>query len=194
MPTSGKKVVEAYYPIISNTINKMAIKAKQYLSNTAFTQNSNGLIDVIRYRFQPYVNTAGAVTAANNLIEAIRDERNNVHTLLNDGITDGAMTIVAAGADDGGKLRYITQELITSLLSDNEWGTGLVTDQTKVWLSISGNKEVQPKTPLFNGFCDYVGEDNTLLLDDVTKRTTAFGLRAITIAAAFALWVEVDAL
>jgi hypothetical protein len=179
---------------LNNTINQMAIKAKKYLSNSAFTQNSNGYIDIIRYRVQPYLNDATGVTAFNALIEAIRDERNNIHTLLNDGITDGAMTIVAGTSDDGGKLRYITQELITCILSDNEWGTGLVTDQTKIWLNITGVKEVEPKTPLFNGFGDFVGEDNTLLLDSVGDRTTAFDLRAITIAAAFACWDAIDSL
>lgn len=169
------------------------MQAKQILKITAMTQNSGGIGDVIRYRFQPYVLTGAAVTAANNLLSSLTAWRNNIHTELNDGITEIAPTIVAATANDGEKLRYIAREVITAIEGNAMFGVGLVTDATKGYTTppVPGTREVSYADLGIYG--DLVDGETTLFAN-MAARSADLALRADVIAKAYALWDAVDTL
>lgn len=163
------------------------MQTAKFLANTDFSNKSGGYIDILTKRFQPYVLNGAAVTACNTLITAITSERNNVHTLLNDGVTETAPTIVAAAANDGGKLRLIVKELIDCMESNVRFGTGLPKDATITWLAL----------PQFNG-PQYTEPE---LFRSFNSGSTAYGYtantrtrRAASIAAAYALYAAVASL
>jgi len=110
------------------------MKTSDYLNNSDFTLNAGGYLDIIRNRVPYFLATAGGITALNTLDAAIVAERNNVHTLLADGIVEVAVVSVTAGADDGGKLRYIAKELIDTIEACVPFGTGVDTEQTVAWM------------------------------------------------------------
>lgn len=171
------------------------MQASQFLAISDYAASSNGWQDVIRTRFQPYVLTAGAVTAANAVLTAITSERNNIHTLLADGVVEVAPTIVAATADDGVKLRYIASELMTSTMAITSFGVGNTVDQSIVWYNAANNtnkvatinyRELFPLQNYLN--------NTTQLITTAAQRTTMFNLRSATIAACAALFDAVDTL
>jgi hypothetical protein len=163
------------------------MQTSRFLAITDFGLRSGGSIDILVNRLQPYCHTAGAVTATNTLIAAITSERNNVHTLLADGVTEVAPTISAAAADDGGKLRLIVKELIDCMESNVRFGTGLVLDNTIAWLAIPQPNNPQYVEPqLFRSFVN----GSTAYTYTANTRTR----RAASIAAAYALYAAVASL
>lgn len=163
------------------------MQTSDFLNITDFSTGSDGFQDILKNRFQPYVNTAGAVTACNTLLAAITSERNNVHTLLGDGVTEVAPTIAAAAADDGNKLRYITEELINCIEGCSKFGQGLVFNATISWLGLTQPNNPQQVSPkLFRSFAN----GSTAYGYTANTRTR----RAATIAAAYALYTAVASL
>jgi hypothetical protein len=170
------------------------MKAEKFLAITSYVENSGGFMDIIINRFQPYVLTGAAVTAANAVLTAMTNERNNVHTLLADGIVEVAPTIAAATANDGVKLRYITKELMECYEGNVKFGSGLNVDDTIDWLGIAGpNNGPQGNDATLELTRDFVSGITPLIATNV-QRTTASNLRAATIAANRALWDAVDTL
>lgn len=167
----------------------------EFLNNTDFTLNGGGYLDIIRNRVPYWLATAGGITALNALDAAIVAERNNVHTLTSDGITDSAVVSVSAGADDGGKLRWIAKELIDCIEASVPFATGVEVDQTIQWkvtatgaplANLSAPKKTDPK--LFKSFV-YLPTMTTYGYTATTRTT-----RAATIAAAYAFYAAVSAL
>lgn len=163
------------------------MQTAKFLANTDFSNKSGGYIDILVKRFQPYCLNGAAVTACNTLIAAITSERNNVHTLLNDGVTEVAPTIVAAAANDGGKLRLIVKELIDCMESNARFGTGLVKDNTIAWLALPQfNGPQYAELELFRSF------SNGSTAFDYTANTRT--RRLASLDAAYALYAAVAAL
>jgi hypothetical protein len=167
-----------------------------FLQNTDFTLNAGGYLDILRNRMALYVNNGAAVTALNALDTAIIAERNNVHTLLADGIVDVAVVSTAAAANDGGKLRWIAKNLIDTIEASVPFSTGVEVDQTAQWVatttSVSSLANLtsptkQPPT-LFKSFVN----PQSLTPYGYTANTRT--MRATTIAAAYALYATVAAL
>lgn len=173
------------------------MQAQDYLAISAKDANTNGWIDIVRTQFQPYCNTAGAVTAANNFIAAVIAERNNIHTLLNDGITEVAPTIAAAAADDGGKMRYIVQGLIGAVMATTSYPVGVDQSNSAIWYNAanSANKPVNVSYRELKPFgLPYDGMDLLVNTTPVTEITTYYDLRFATLATLKLLWDAVDTL
>lgn len=160
------------------------MQAKKYLSNSNFVLGSKGYMDILGHELNTYLNTAGAVTANNALIAAITAERNNVHALLSDGITDATIVTVAAAADAGGKARYIVRIIIENIEGNVPYGVGLIRDES-VTTPPSSVTAAPTDEPILLG--DYVDGTNTIVAN-VAARTVFLDLRATTLAAAYALW------
>ena len=174
------------------------MQTNKFLLNTDFALNSNGYLDVLRNRMTCFVTTAGAITAINALDTAIIAERNNVHTLIGDGITDVAVVSVTHGTEDGTKLRWIAKEFIDCIEGNTIFGTSVDTDLTIGWGSILSpapariqnviNPQSMQPTFFGGGFVN----SNTQAVYGYTANTRT--LRATTIAAAYALYAAVASL
>jgi len=168
-----------------------------FLQNTDFTLNAGGYLDILRNRMALYSNNAPATAALNVLDVAIIAERNNVHTLLVDGIVDVTVVSVVNGtANDGGKLRWICKNLIDAIEASVPFSTGVEIDQTAQWVatttSVSSLANLtsptkQPPT-LFKSFVN----PQSLTPYGYTANTRT--MRATTIAAAYALYAIVATL
>lgn len=174
------------------------MRTDQFLSNTDFALNSRGLLDVLRQSAAYFSNNAGATAAINALDVCIIAERNNVHTLLNDGITDVTVVSVVNGTgNDGGKLRYIAKGLIDAIEANIRFPGTVDQDPTIVWGTIASagiplqnlpNPVSQTPQTFKNGFVN--AATSATYGYTATTRTT----RAATIAAAYALYAVVSAL
>jgi len=171
------------------------MKTSDYLNNSDFTLNAGGYLDIIRNRVPYFLLTAGGITALNALDTAIIAERNNVHTLIGDGITDVAIVSISAGADNGGKLRYIAKELIDAIEACVPFGTGVDVDQTVAWKVAATGAPLPGLTypPILrpDTFKSFVNPQSlTPYGYTANTRTT----RGATIAAAYAFYAAVSAL
>ena len=172
------------------------MKTTKFLKNTDFSLNEGGYLDVLRNRMTCFVTTAGAITAINALDTAIIAERNNVHTLLGDGITDVAVTSVTHGTEDGGKLRYFAKGFIDAIEANVKFPGCVDTDPTIGWGSILSPAPTpipnvaQPKSQTPETFKSFVNDIGTPYGYTANTRT----LRATTIAAAYALYAAVASL
>lgn len=168
------------------------MQTTEFLYNTDLAQNSNGYVDVLYYRMAPYANTAGVVAGINTLMTAIVSERNNVHTLLADGVTDVAPTAVANGsADDKGKMLFICKQMIDCIEASVCWEHGMDTDPTIGWLSISPVPAPAPVGYLPKQFRSFVNPITSARYGYTANTRTR---RLATIDAAYALYALVNAL
>lgn len=173
------------------------MRSDKFLNNTDFGLNSRGYLDVLRQSAAYFSNDAGATAAINTLDVALIAERNNLHTLLVDGLTDvTVVSVVNATGNNGARLRYIAKGIIDAMEANIRFPGNVDTDQTIAWGTIGSlglplqnapNPTSQTPTTFKAGFVTPTG---TTYGYTTATRTT----RATSIAAAYALYNAVAAL
>lgn len=174
------------------------MRSDKFLKNTDLALNSRGYLDVLRQSAAYFSNDAGATAAINTLDVALIAERNNLHTLLVDGITDvTVVSVVNATGDNGARLRYIAKGLIDAMEANIAFPGNVDLDQSIAWGTIASlglplqnlpDPVSQTPTTFKAGFVN--AATGTTYGYTTATRTT----RAASIAAAYALYNAVAAL